>query len=106
MADGTVAHFCAPDPVPVDQIRRTRRDFPDCRLTYEVQLASDGWPALARLADACGAAGLELISLRCHPNGAIFCLLGDPGRADLDLLASRFGQGLTVTRWATIIANA
>ncbi len=105
MADETAASDCALESVPVDQIRRTRRDFPDCRLTYEIQVEGDGWPALARLADACGAAGLTLISLKCHSNGTIFCLLGDQGRADLDLLASCFGHGLTVIRWATIIAN-
>ncbi|MBS0564827.1 MAG: hypothetical protein JSR87_10235 [Proteobacteria bacterium] len=103
MADGTLAPIPAAAPIPVEQILRTRQDFPGCRLTYEVQLDSGGWPGLAALAAACAAAGLRLVTLKALGNGTIFCALGDDGTADLAALGRALGPALTIAGWTTIV---
>ncbi|MFO1175216.1 MAG: hypothetical protein U1E48_08420 [Paracoccaceae bacterium] len=103
MADGTHDINGAAAGVPVDHVLRTRRDFPGCRLSYEIQIEGAGWRGLAALAEACDAAGLELLTLRCHASGTIFCALGDDGSADLGLLARRLGQAGVLAGWTTLV---
>jgi len=103
MADGSHDGNCRAGAVPVAQLLRTRADFPDRRLTYEVQLAGLGWHGIAALASACAAAGLQLMSLRCAGNGQAFCALCDDGTADLDRLSAGLCGTAQITGWTTLI---
>ncbi len=103
MADGNLGTIGAAAVLPVDTIRRTRQDFPGRRLSYEIQLESDGWRGLAALAQACDAAGLKLVTLKCVANGNIFCALADDGSADLDALARGVQAAGTVSGWTTLV---
>lgn len=102
MADGspTIDHSGA---IPVDQIRRTRQDFPNCALTYQVELECDGPRGLAALAEASASAGFELASLRYFQSGRIFVDLIDDRRGNLELFDDRLRRTAVVLRWTTLI---
>lgn len=103
MADGNFHGIGNAGAVPVAQIRRTRRDFPGCSLTYELQLSGADWRSIGALAAACEAAGLRLKSLRCSASGEAFCALADDGAADLERLATGLGVAPQITGWTTLL---
>lgn len=103
MADGHFHGIGNAAAIPVEQILRTRKDFPGCSLTYELHLSGTDWRRIGALATACDAAGLQLISLRCLANGQAFCALGDNGAADLGRLSDGLQAAPEITGWTTVI---
>ena len=103
MADGNFGDVSNANAVPVAQILRTRADFPDRSMTYELRLTGADWSGIAALCAACKAVGLRLVSLRCSGSSYAFCVLGDDGSVDLDCFSKELPASLEITSWTTLI---
>lgn len=87
----------------VEDIARSRRDFPNSQLSFQLEFSYDGPADLAALCQAVAGTGLTLVELRAGANGIVHCSLIDDGRTALPLVLQGLGSSITLNRWTTQI---
>jgi hypothetical protein len=89
--------------IPIEEIVRCRRNFPNGKLLYKVHFFCDRLRGLSDLFLAFGAAELQIASVKAEKSGSVYCVIEDNSAADLEWFEAKLVGAATLVSWTTQI---